>query len=58
MTEEEAAQKLAALLNEIEAAGHRVNIRSPRNDAWLEVGLQHTVKEPQLDDSVWEVETP
>lgn len=52
MTEQEAAEKLCAVLNEIEAAGPTVEIDETRSRLW--VG-DWSVKAPRLDDRAWEV---
>lgn len=50
MTEQEAAEKLCAVLNEIEAAGPTVEIDETRSRLW--VG-DWSVKAPRLDDVAW-----
>lgn len=52
MTEQKAAERLCTLLNEIEAAGHEVEIYETGSRLW--VG-DWSVKAPQFDDGVWEV---
>jgi len=52
MTEREAAQKLADLINKIEAAGYQVEISSA---VTLRVG-GIILKEPCFSDGAWEVE--
>lgn len=55
MTEQEAAERLAALLNEIQAAGHMCAIVIGHNGRYdICVGETHGVLEPRLDDGVWE----
>lgn len=51
MTEQEAAEKLCALLNEIEAAGREVQIDETGFRLW--VG-EWAVKAPRLEDGSWE----
>jgi hypothetical protein len=51
MTEAEAAEKLAALLNEIEEAGHVVCFGDNR----LGVGQVTHIAEPSYDGEPWEV---
>lgn len=56
MTEEEAAEKLAALLRDIEVAGHRVGIVPNFGSGhFLVVGDNQCLYEPTEDDGVWEV---
>lgn len=56
MTEQEAAERLCALLNEIEAAGHEVEIDETGSRLWIG---DWAVKAPRFDDGVWEtVEDP
>lgn len=49
MTEQEAAEKLAALLNEIQAAGHQVAV----GPELIWVG-ETVINEPTFDDGLWE----
>lgn len=57
MTEEEAAARLAALLNEIEEAGHAVQITPNYGRGYhLSVGESAAVYEPRFDDGAWEVD--
>lgn len=51
MTEQEAAERLAMLLNEIQAAGHEV---MPHEDG-IRIG-DLLIAEPRWVDAVWEVE--
>lgn len=56
MTEKEAAKRLCALLNEIQAAGHRVEVTSNFGSGYyLAVGLEASVDEPVFDDGEWTV---
>ena len=58
MTEQEAAERLCALLNEIEAAGHGVGIQPNFGSGYhLTVGEDAAVYEPRFDDAAWEVES-
>lgn len=54
MTEQEAAERLCALLNEIEAAGHAV-WWSPDPGAGLQIEGGPFVAEPPCDGEPWEV---
>jgi len=57
MTEQEAAERLCALLNEIEAAGHEVSIDPNFGSGYhLSVGKSAAVHEPRFDDGDWEVD--
>lgn len=56
MTEQEAAAKLGALLNEIQAAGHQVGISERSDRGALYVGEYMSVLEPFFEDTIWEVE--
>lgn len=57
MTEQEAAERLCALLNEIEGAGHPVSIDPNFGSGHhLSVGQEAAVYEPRFDDRVWEVD--
>lgn len=54
MNETEAAQKLADVLNEIQAAGHECAInRVSQAEFLIEVGDERAVMEPLLDDGEW-----
>jgi hypothetical protein len=55
MTEKEAAAKLGALLNEIEASGHVIRWTSYDGHEGLEVGDAHFIAEPPCEDEPWEV---
>lgn len=55
MTEEEAANKLCVLLNEIEGAGHEVVWTSQSGVEGLQVGDGPFVAEPPSQDEPWEV---
>ena len=55
MTEQEAAAKLCALLNEIEDAGHVIRWTFYDGVEGLEVGDAHFVAEPPCEDEPWEV---
>lgn len=55
MTEEEAAAKLGALLNEIEEAGHVIRWMAYDGHEGLEVGDTQFVAEPPCEDEPWEV---
>lgn len=55
MTEEEAADKLCALLNKIEKAGHQVSLFATMGQGWIEVGPVVEVHSPPSDDEPWEV---
>lgn len=54
MTEEEAADRLCELLNEIEGAGHQVHWSSRNGDEGLFIGDVH-IAEPPCEDEPWEV---
>lgn len=54
MTEEEAAERLCALLNEIQAAGHQVSVSERSDRGALEVGGCTSVLEPFFEDAPWE----
>lgn len=56
MTEEEAAEKLVALLNEIEAAGHEVGSYATNDsDSRIYVGTRFELAPPNTDEEPWEV---
>lgn len=56
MNEREAAEKLAALINEIQAAGHQVAINEVLPGRFLlEIGDTYGVLEPVFADTAWEV---
>lgn len=50
MSEKEAAKRLCALINEIQAAGYQVVVGDAGTDLW--VG-DHVIQEPQFDDGEW-----
>jgi hypothetical protein len=52
VTEQEAAEKLCALLNETEAAGYEVG---PNSAGDLNVGERAVIIAPALADQPWEV---
>ena len=56
MTEQEAAERLCALLNEIQAAGHQVSVSERSDRGALEVGEYMSVLEPFFEDAAWEAE--
>lgn len=56
MTEQEAAQALADLLNRIRGAGIHVMVSERSDRGALEVGEFHSVIEPFFDDTSWETE--
>jgi len=55
MTEQEAAERLCTLLNEIEGAGHETSWSSHNGEEGLFVGDGVWVKAPEWGDGVWEV---
>lgn len=55
MTEEEAADKLCELLNEIEVAGHEVRWTIQYGTEGLEVGSGPFIAEPPCEGEPWEV---
>jgi hypothetical protein len=57
MTEEEAANRLCELLNEIEETGHQVHWSSRNGDEGLFIG-DAQVAEPPCEDEPWEVRLP
>lgn len=54
VNEREAAEKIAALLNEIQAAGLQVSVSERSDRGALEVGDWFSVVEPFFDDQPWE----
>lgn len=51
MTEQEAAERLCAVLNEIEAAGPTVEIDETGARLWIG---DWSIKAPRFDDEAWE----
>jgi hypothetical protein len=58
VTEQEAADKLGALLNEIEQAGVEVSIQPFKGGFHLAVGADIYIMEPPCEDEPWEVVLP
>jgi hypothetical protein len=54
MTPEEAANKLCALLNEIEEAGHQIQAQTYRNQDFISVS-QTLIAGPPCEGEPWEV---
>lgn len=58
MTEQEAAEKLGALLNEIEEAGHLVHWHNESGHfEGLAIG-EYLIAEPRSEGEPWEVQGP
>lgn len=54
MNERGAAEKIAALLNEIQAAGFQVSVSERSDRGALDVGDWFSVVEPFFEDQPWE----
>jgi hypothetical protein len=55
MTEQEAAERLCTLLNEIEEAGYEVSWADLSGGSGLVVGREVLIAEPPCEDEPWEV---
>jgi hypothetical protein len=55
MSEEEAANRLCELLNEIEEAGHQVSWADRASGSGLMVGPEVLIAEPPCEDEPWDV---